>query len=553
MAQRNQVCDAGIASEYTTPCKEENSMSEKETISFMFQNEPPQEPNSKDVSTSLDDEESCIDSLQFESSDETRKTDVIRLHTSDLECKEEQFHAFPPALFKLCTDYGSGIRKYNGRRITMASNEGQLIKMTKLSTNAIIRLAGEKFIQLEESSDGDLLMAGCLFPYQFSCLSKEEARDAGLVFYLLASAEKVGQKQFDHARKLLDCCDKLSSSEGDPVQRLVFYFSKALNERIDQETMKIRSMNFWKKQFLDVEKELMSIDSTYLAVCKAIPTGLIIDLAAIQAIVDHVPAAKKIHIIDFSIKGGQQHSMLMQALTVQREPPLEHLKITAVTTKSKQKIEETCNRLRSFAQSLKLPFSFNVVIVDDILNLKEAHLPVDYDETVIVYSAFFLRTMLAEPHRLEHLFRVIRNVKPYLMIVAEVETNHNSPVFVTRFVEALFFYGAQFDCLEDCMKNDEPNRFNLESFYYSKGIHNIVAAEGEQRTFSKVKVEVWRAFFDRFGMVETPLDITFLKQAKLVLKDFRCASSFTFDMDGKCLIIGWKETPLYSLSAWKFN
>ncbi|KAG9157130.1 hypothetical protein Leryth_019081 [Lithospermum erythrorhizon] len=243
----------------------------------------------------------------------------------------------------------------------------------------------------------------------------------------------------------------------------------------------------------------------------------------------------------------------MQALMAQRKPPLQHLKITAVTTKSKHKIEETGNRLRNFGQSLNLPFSFHVVIVDDILSLEEALLPVDYDETVIVYSAFFLRTMLAEPDRLEHLFRVIKNTKPCLMIVAEVETNHNSPVFVSRFIEALFFYGAQFDCLEDCMKNDESNRFNVESLYYSKGIHNVVAAEGEQRTFSKVKVEVWRAFFERFGMVETSLGITSLKQAQLVLKDFPSASSSTFEMDGKCLIIGWKETPLYSLSAWKFN
>ncbi|KAG9157132.1 hypothetical protein Leryth_019083 [Lithospermum erythrorhizon] len=526
-----------------------NSMSDNENVSSVLQNEP-HLPNSKEVSTSCDDADSCIDSLQFKLSEEIRMTGGIRPTTVDVESNEAKFHES----FRLFIDYGSRIRRFNGTLMFGTSNEEQLIKMVdkKLSTYAIIRLAGEKFIQFMESCDGDLLMAGYLFSYQFSSLNKEVARDGKLIFYLLASAEKVGQKQFDHARKLLDCCDELSSSEGDPVQRLVFYFSKALNERIDQETMNPKSLNFWKKQLLDVEEEMISMDPTFVAVCKALPAGLMIQLAGIQAIVKHVTEARKIHIIDLSIKGGQHHWMLIHALSMESDYHFKHLKITAIGTTSKSKIEETCNRLRSFARSLNVGFSFNVVMVEDILNLEEALLCVDSDETVIIYSSFFLRSMLAKPDRLEYLFTVLRNAKPSLVIVAEVEANLNSPVFVSRFIEALFFYGAQFDSLEDCMKNDESNRSNMESSYFSKGIDNVVSAEGEQRTFSKVKVEVWRAFFDRFGMVETSLGVASLYHANLVLKDFPFGSACTFKRDGECLILGWKETPLYSLSAWKF-
>ncbi|GAA0166227.1 hypothetical protein LIER_21430 [Lithospermum erythrorhizon] len=279
-----------------------------------------------------------------------------------------------------------------------------------------------------------------------------------------ASTEKVGQKQFDRARKLLGCCDEFNSSEEDPIQR-------------------------------------MSIDSTFLAVFKAVPTGLIIQLAGIQVIVEHVTEKRKIHIIDLSIKGGQHHSMLIQALAMESECHLKHLKITAIRTTSKSKIEETGSRLRSFAQSLNLPFSFNVVMVEDILNLEESLLCVDSDETVKVYSSFFLRTMLSKPDRLEYLFIVIRNTKPWLLVVAELR-----------------------------------RILTLQSF---KGIYNVVSAEGEQRSFSKVKLEVWRAFFDRFGMVETSLGTTSLHHASLVLKDFPYASACTFERDGECLILGW--------------
>ncbi|KAG9139432.1 hypothetical protein Leryth_021579 [Lithospermum erythrorhizon] len=341
----------------------------------------------------------------------------------------------------------------------------------KLSTNAIIGLAGEKYILFSEEDD---------------------ARDAELVFYLLASADKVGQKQFDCARKLLDHCEEVSSCVGNPVQRLVYYFSKALNEKIDRETMKTIPLNLGMKQLMHVEKEMLSINSTVLALAKVNPVGHYTQVAGIQAIVYHVNEARKVHIIDFTIKGWQQHSMLIQAVALDSERHFEHLKITAV------------------------------VMVDDILNLEEEHLSVNSDETVVVYSNYFLRSMLGQPDRLEYLMRVIGNINPHLMIVAEVESNHNSPVFVTRFTEALFFFGAQFDYLEACMKSDESNRIIVESFYFSKGIHNIMATDGEQRAFREVKVDVWRSFFHRFGMQDTPLSMSPLSQPKIELKNYTC-------------------------------
>jgi hypothetical protein len=246
----------------------------------------------------------------------------------------------------------------------------------------------------------------------------------------------------------------------------------------------------------------------------------------------------------------------MQALQSRNKCPVELLKITAIasgnTDTSKHVVEDTGKRLKDFAESLNIPFLFEIVIVSDLLHLREDHFKIDSDETIAVYSQFALRCKIQQSDQLETVMRVIRTINPIVMVVAEIEANHNSKSFVNRFIEALFYFSALFDCLEDCMKGNEKNRLIMESMYFSHGIRNNVAEEGAERKSRNVKIDVWRAFFTRFGMVETELSMMSLYQAELLAKRFPCGSSCTFDMNGHCLIVGWKGTPINSLSVWKF-
>lgn len=191
-----------------------------------------------------------------------------------------------------------------------------------------------------------------------------------------------------------------------------------------------------------------------------------------------------------------------------------------------------------FAESLNLPFSFNIVMVKDMIELKKEDFEIEDEESIAIFAQYILMRMLARPDKLDSLMRVIKGINPRAMIVIEVEANHNSPVFVDRFVEALFFYGAFFDSLEDCMKKDERNRTATELEHLSQGIRSIVASEGEERTIRHVKVDVWRVFFARYGMEEMELSMSSLYQANLVLKNFACGSSCTLEMNKKCLLIG---------------
>ncbi|KAK1350700.1 GRAS transcription factor [Heracleum sosnowskyi] len=485
-------------------------------------------------------------------------TKVVTVKSEDSELGEPQklkSEKLNLESLSLLKNYGYRFRHLKGQKIEVG---GCSLKQTKdnghkLSIDAIIRLAGESFIRSSILKCNDPLEDSYVFSNKLLGISAEDSKDIKLVEILLASAEKVGQKKFRRARKLLSRCCECSSEKGNPCERLVHYFCAALSEKIDHHIGRETSKTFQKKlQLFDFEDAVMSQKSANLAFHKEVPFSQVSQFAGVQAIIEHVAEANKVHIIDFVIMNGSNCIVLMQALVTRDGKPIEHLRITAIGTKSKERIEETGKRLMNFAESVKLPFSFNAVMVADMLDLNENILNLNAEEVVVVQSSYLFSTMIAKSDRLEYVMRVIRNINPSIMVMIENEGNYNSSVFVKRFVEALFYYGAFFDCMEDCMERSNQNRLLVELIHFSPAIQNIVVAEGKERTLRQVDMSVWRSFFKRFAMVELELSKSSLYQASLIVNKFACGSSCTLDRDGKCLIIGWKGTPIHSLSAWKF-
>ncbi|PON93207.1 GRAS transcription factor [Trema orientale] len=461
------------------------------------------------------------------------------------------------AALELLNNHGNGFKRLRGERVIQPSNDLTTFNDRQvaadcrtLSTEDILRFAGARFIQSYSQQT-----ASHPFEGSFSGLSQEQTKDVELVELLLASAEKVGGQQYESASRLLNFFDYLApSSTGNPVQRVVYYFIEALKERIDRETGRNTSKGLGKNlASFDMDKAMMVPDAPKLAFHQGLPFSQVEKFAGIQAIIENVSESNKVHVIDLRIAYGVQWIALMQALASRHEYcPIELFKVTAVATTSKHVMEETGKWLSNFADTLKIPFNFKIVMVSDMFELKEDLFELDEDETIAVYSSYALRGMISQPAQLESLMRVIRSLNPCVMVVTEVDANHNSPVFVNRFIEALFFYGTLFDSLESFMNRDEPNRMAVEGKYCFQAIRNIVATEGEERTIRNVKIDVWRAFFARFGMEELKLSPSSIYQAKLIVKSFPCGDSCTLSMNGKCMMIGWKGTPHTSLSVWKF-
>ncbi|THG16481.1 DELLA protein RGL1-like [Camellia sinensis] len=471
------------------------------------------------------------------------------------ETKKEEQYCFSSASLELLSNYAGGLKKLKGEKY--CSNLGDDETKgggQKLSTEEIMRVAGERYIQFSTQRVDEIFMLAHPYGSSFSGLCLEETRDVELAHLLLAAAEKVGYQQYERASRLLKQCDWLASDTGNPVQRVVYYFVEALRERIDRETGRFVSRSTVGEQEKEVMASLgVSSNLVSMKIHQEIPFTQVMLFAGIQAVLENVALEINIHLVDFHIKSGVQWIVLMQALAERATYPIQHLKLTAVGTTEGHKMEETCKRLATFAESLSLSFSFKVVLLLDMKDIKKEHFDVEAKEAVVIYSNTILRDMISRPNCLETLMRVIRSLNPSIMVVIEVEANHNSPSFFNRFIETLFFFSAFFDCLEDCMERENKYRMIVEGIYFRNGIHNIVATEGEERVTRSVKMNVWRAFFARFGMVGLEMSESSLYQANLIVNRFSCGSSCTLENDGECLTVGWKGTPIHSLTTWKFR
>ncbi|KAM3358134.1 DELLA protein RGL1-like [Capsicum galapagoense] len=422
----------------------------------------------------------------------------------------------------------------------------------KLSAMHIMRLAGERFIQF--SSNKFININNLLHPYgsALSYLSTEDNQDVELAQILLAAAEKVSEQQYDRARKFLSQCQLLASKAGNTVQREVFYFAQALGERIDRETGILTPKISAETNELNSICTAPRLHASHVALHQEVPFTQVVHFTGIQAILESVATKPKVHLIDFHIRTGVQWASLIQAAAERKDNPIEHMNITVIESVNKQRVEKTGKSLESFATSLNFPFSFKIVFLPDRNQLTKDHFYIEPDEGVVIHAAFFLRAMICEPNCLETAMRVVKQLQPSLMVVSEVEANLNSPVFVNRFIDSLFYYSALFDCLEDVMKRDDQHRMTIEESY-GGGILNIVGSEGEERVIRSVNLDVWRSFLGRFGMEEVKLSDTCLYQANLIIQQFDCRDSCSADMNGGSLAVSWKGTPIYSTSAWKFR
>lgn len=96
-----------------------------------------------------------------------------------------------------------------------------------MSTETIIRLAEESFVQSTSQSSDEISLLSHPYPSSILCHSVKDSEGVQLVQNLLSCTEKVGKQKYECARKLLEECGRLgSSSAGSPVQRLVVYFAE---------------------------------------------------------------------------------------------------------------------------------------------------------------------------------------------------------------------------------------------------------------------------------------------------------------------------------------
>lgn len=489
----------------------------------------------------------------------------------------EDKEKLPPPPFvslQLLKEYGQLMRSHQGKRLMMV-NEGSSTSSSSsssgskvvMSTNDIMRIARSALSKFtSRQSDVISSLINLSFDVDYSAMSSETNEDLKLAVLLHASALKVHNQEFDCARKLLNICKTLSSPiTQNPVKKTVFYFSEALEKRITEESgIVIPSEN------LDDEnpenrvmaaaamEEVLRIFQPAMGICEQeLPFCRICQYTAIQSILDNVTSARRIHIIDLGIGTGSHWSVLMhglQALAAGRRStgcPLEMLKLTAIAT-SKEIIENVGNHLSSFADAMKIPFQFKP-LVSEMKNLRQDMFETEADEAIVVHSQMLLSCLLAWPDRLQSLLQTIADLHPSVMVTSELEADTNASDFLERFNETVSLTSALLDFLEDGLDKESPCRAKVEEVLIKEGIRNIIIAEGEDRIYRHHRIGIWRTFMARLGLVELPLSSYALNVARLLVNSNPRWRACTLESDGNCLIVGWKGSPVKSISVWKYR
>ncbi|XP_019174204.1 PREDICTED: scarecrow-like protein 23 [Ipomoea nil] len=387
--------------------------------------------------------------------------------------------------------------------------------------------------------------------FEHSYLLGDIKGDVELALLLQASAKMVANQQFDRARKLLGLCDQSASANGSTVQRIVYYFARALKERMDLDRDTETVSEESEKIPVNVEEAAMSMEPALIACAHDLPFSQVTNFTGVHAILDNIASARKVHLVDFEIGSGSHWTIIMQDLANRSEPPIESLKITAVGT-SKRRIERTGKWLSSFAETMNLPFSFKAIVCD-IKDLRKELFELELaDEVVAVYAEYRLSTLLVCPNQLHTLIALIQTFNPSVMVVAEAEAYTNTPSFLARFYNLLSYCTATLDCIATCMDRDHQYRKITEQVIHWELIRNVITTEGADRIYRHEKIDFWRQFFARFGIEEEELSHSALFQASFLIRRYPSWSHCSLDMSGKSMIIKWKGTPVKSLSVWKF-
>jgi hypothetical protein len=209
--------------------------------------------------------------------------------------------------------------------------------------------------------------------------------------------------------------------------------------------------------------------------------------------------------------------------------------------------------LASYCDKFNVPFEYNA-ISQKWENVQLEDLKIDRDEVTVVSSLYRFRHLLDETvvlngHR-NAVLNLIKRINPAVFIHGIVNGAYNSPFFVSRFREALFYFSSLFDMLEAITAREDPERLVFEQEVFGKEILNVIACEGCDRIERPEKYKQWQARNVRAGFRQLPLKEGIMEKVREQVKS-SYHKDFLMDQDGQWMLQGWKGRILFAISCWK--
>ncbi|KAJ0260616.1 Scarecrow-like protein 23 [Hirschfeldia incana] len=369
---------------------------------------------------------------------------------------------------------------------------------------------------------------------------KDDGTLINLLSLLLQCAEHVATNNLHEASVLLSEISETCSPFGSSPERVVAYFSQALQARVIS-TYLSGACSHLSNTPLHPHKIFAALQ-TFNSLTPLIKFS---HFTANQAIFQTLDGGEEdsVHIIDLDVMQGLQWPGLFHILA-SRPRKLRSIRITGFGPSS-DILASTGRRLADFAASLSLPFEFHPVVgkIGDVTD-PSRRLGTRHGEAVVVHwmQHGLYDVVGNEVDALE----VIGKLRPCLLTMVEQELScDNGGCFLGRFVEALHYYSALFDALGDGLGEESGERFTVEQIVLGTEIRNIVGGK-------RKGVMRWREELSRVGFGPVSLRGNPATQAGLLLGMLPW-NGYTLVEENGALRLGWKDLSLLTASAWQFS
>ncbi|KAG4976794.1 hypothetical protein AAZX31_13G108200 [Glycine max] len=368
--------------------------------------------------------------------------------------------------------------------------------------------------------------------------NKHNVYDQGLnlITLLMECAVAISVDNLGEAhRMLLELTQMASPYKASCAERVVAYFAKAMTSRV---------MNSW----LGVCSPLVdhkSINSAFQVFNNISPFIKFAHFTSNQAILEAVSHCDSIHIIDLDIMQGLQWPAFFHILATRMEgkPKVTMTGLGA----SMELLVETGKQLTNFARRLGLSLKFHPIATKfgEVIDVSMLH--VKPGEAVAVH---WLQHSLYDATGPDwKTLRLLEELEPRIITLVEQDVNHGGS-FLDRFVASLHYYSTLFDSLGAYLHNDDSNRHRVEHGLLSREINNVLAIGGPKRS-GEDNFRQWRSELARHCFVkQVPLSDNSMAQAQLILNMFSPAYGYSLAQVEGTLRLGWKDTSLYTASAW---
>lgn len=397
---------------------------------------------------------------------------------------------------------------------------------------------------------------------------RSDERGLCLIHLLLNCAAAAAAGRLDAANAALEHIAVLAAPDGDAMQRVAAAFAEALARR---------ALRAWPglcralllPRAAPTPTEVAAARRHFLDLC---PFLRLAGVAANQSILETMESEKIVHVIDLGSADATQWLELLHLLAARPEGA-PHLRLTAVH-EHKDVLSQTAMVLTKEAERLDVPFQFNPV-VSRLDALDAESLRVKTGEALAISCSLQLHCLLASDDdaaaaaaggdkdrrspesglspstsRADAFLGALWGLSPKVMVVTEQEASHNAPGLTERFVEALNYYAALFDCLEVGAARGSVERARVERWLLGEEIKNIVVCDGAERRERHERLEWWARRMEGAGFGRVPLSYYALLQARRVAQGLGC-DGFKVREEKGTFFLCWQDRALFSVSAWR--